>query len=85
MTVGVSNKRGGEGGVYSRAEERKGRTTVAVATKGIIAVAAGKATLSSLITRVTFGESTIRLRGFNRNSVNNDNFNEVGQLAATCS
>ena len=56
MTVGVDSKISEEGGVRRRAGEKKRRTTVAVATKGTIAVAVGEATLNSLITWVTFGE-----------------------------
>jgi len=41
-TVGIGNKRGGEGGINNRAKEGKRQTTIAIATKGIIAVAARK-------------------------------------------
>ena len=50
MTVGVDSKESRENDVGSRADERKRRTTVAVATKGAIAVAAEETILNSLIT-----------------------------------
>ena len=50
----IEVKGSGEGGVGSRAGEGKGCTIAAVVTKGTIAVAAEKATLNSLIIRVTF-------------------------------
>jgi len=43
-----------------------------VATKGIVDVIAGKIILNS-ITRVTFGESVVRIRSFNENSINDGN------------
>jgi len=70
--VGVGSKGGGEGGVGSRAGEAKGRTAVGTATKGIIVATAGEATLNFSITRVTFGESDIRLRDFHGNSVGDE-------------
>ena len=60
MTVGVDSEGSGEGGVGSKAGEGKRWMTVAVAIKGIIAVAADEITLNSLITRVTFGEIVLQ-------------------------
>ena len=62
-----------EGGVSSRVGEGKERTTVAVVTKGIIAVTAGKITLNSLITGVTFEEIVLSGLEASKKTVNDDN------------
>ena len=64
--------------------EEKGRTIVAVATKGTIAVAAGDTTLNSLITGVNFREIVLSdlvasMKTLSMMTI----LNEVGQLVST--
>ena len=76
-TVAVSNK--GRGGNGSRAGEGKGRTTIVAGTKGTIAMVAGRTTLNSIITGVTFGE--IVLTGLEASTLSL--ILGLGQLVAT--
>ena len=84
MIVGDHSKRS-RSSVNSRTGEGKGRTTVAIATKGAIAATAGEATLNSLITGVTFGKIMLSGLGSSMKTLSMMAIlNEVGQLVATC-
>jgi len=84
-TAWVDSKRGGEGSVNSRADVGKRQTTVAAATKGTIAMSAGKTTLNSLIIRVTFEEIVLSGLGTLMETLSVIAIlNELGQLAGTC-
>jgi len=85
MTVGVDSKGSGEGGVGNRAGEGKWRTTFAVATKGIIAMAVRETTPDSLIIGVSFGKIVLPDLGVSMKTMSMMTIlNGVGQLTTTC-